>query len=210
MNDKFGLEILRLGMLETNCYLVSDPATSETLIIDPGAEPARIIKTIREKNLKPVAIVNTHGHADHTGANEALKNNFGIKIYIHRAEQEFLKDPALNGSSMLPESMSSSSRADVLLDDGSELKAGGLVFKVVHTPGHTPGGICLVLRGAMFTGDTLFRGDIGRSDLAGGNEETLMNSLKIFFKYPPATVIYPGHGPSSTLEREFSQNSYLS
>ena len=210
MNDKFSLEILPVGVLETNCYLVSDPASLDTLIVDPGGEAEQIMKVIKEKKLKPAAIVNTHGHADHTGANEAIKKYFGIKIYIHRLEADFLKDPFLNGSSFLPESMTSVSSADVLLDDGSELKIGGLAFKVVHTPGHTPGGICLVLRGAIFTGDTLFRGDIGRSDLSGGDDEALLKSLKIFFKYPPATVIYPGHGPKSTLEREFSDNPYMS
>ncbi len=209
MNDIFGLEIIPVGLLETNCYLVSDTSSLETLVIDPGGDSEKIIKAIKNKGLKPAAIVNTHGHADHTGANETIKKTFGIKIYIHRLEAEFLKDPFLNGSSLLPGSMASVSTADVLLEDGSELTAGGLVFKVVHTPGHTPGGICLALRGAIFTGDTLFRGDIGRSDLAGGDEEALARSLKIFSKYPPATVIYPGHGPKSTLEHEFSDNPYL-
>jgi len=157
-----------------------------------------------------VAIVNTHGHADHTGANTAIKNAFNIKIYAHEAEEELLNNPAMNGSSLLPGSMASSTQADVLLKDGSEIKAGSLVFKVIHTPGHTPGGMCLQLEDAIFTGDTLFRGDIGRSDLLGGDEELLMRSLLVFKNYPRNTVIYPGHGPSSTLEKEFSDNPYLS
>jgi glyoxylase-like metal-dependent hydrolase (beta-lactamase superfamily II) len=209
MNTKYNLAIIQAGPLGTNCYLVSDPATLETLIIDPGGEADRIIKVIKAKKLVPVAIVNTHGHADHTGANTTIKNTFGINIYTHEAEEELLNDPAMNGSSMLPGSMASATEADVLLKDGEEIKAGSLVFKVMHTPGHTPGGMCLQLEDAIFTGDTLFRGDIGRSDLPGGDEELLMKSLQLFRKYPRNTVIYPGHGPSSTLEKEFSDNPYL-
>lgn len=209
MNTKYNLEILQAGPLGTNCYLVSDPATLETLVIDPGGEGERIIKIIKSKKLIPIAIVNTHGHADHTGANAAIKSAFGVKIYAHEAEEELLNNPAMNGSSMLPNSMASSTKADVLLKDGSEIKIGSLVFKVIHTPGHTPGGICLQIGDTIFTGDTLFRGDIGRSDLLGGDEDLLMKSLQVFKKYPRGTVIYPGHGPSSTLEKEFSDNPYL-
>jgi len=209
MSEKFGLVTLKLGMLETNCYIVSDPLTSEALIIDPGGEADRIIRTINEKKLLPVAIVNTHGHADHISANEALRKYFKIPLCIHKDDAPFLKDTRLNGSSMLPGHLTAPAEADVLLENGSELKAGSLVFKVIHTPGHTPGGICLYLDGVLFTGDTLFRGDIGRSDLAGGDEDALMRSLRVFKDYPPATIIYPGHGPASVLRKEFSENPYL-
>ena len=194
MNDKFSLEILPVGVLETNCYLVSDPASLDTLIVDPGGEAEQIMKVIKEKKLKPAAIVNTHGHADHTGANEAIKKYFGIKIYIHRLEADFLKDPFLNGSSFLPESITSESSADVLLDDGSELKIGGLAVKVVHTPGHTPGCQCFSAQGHLFTGDTLFIDVCGRCDLPGSDPKIMYNSLyNVLMKLPDATVIYSGH-----------------
>jgi hydroxyacylglutathione hydrolase len=209
MINKFNLEILRVGALETNCYLVSDPGNAKTLVIDPGGEGKRIVETIRKKKLLREAIINTHGHADHTGANQLLKKTFDIDIYMHKSEEVFLENPFFSGSNIFVTDQSTFKKADVYLEDGSEIRVGGMVFKVIHTPGHSAGGICLAVEGAIFSGDTLFRGDIGRSDLPGGDEETLMRSLKIFSKFPKSTAIYPGHGPSSTLEYEFSENPYL-
>ena len=209
MNLAFGIETLQVGPLETNCYIVWDPGSMEALVVDPGSEGGRIVKAALDRKLSPKTIVNTHGHADHTGANVFVKEAFGAKIFIHENDEAFLSDPSLNGSNLLPSHMHSASRADVLLRDGSEIKIGDMTFRVIHTPGHTPGGICLASAGIMFTGDTLFRGDIGRSDLPGGDEEELMKSLKVFLRYPPETVIYPGHGPKSTLGREFAENQYL-
>lgn len=208
MSDKYRVVSLRVGIIDTNCYILGDIQTGKALIIDPGGEGDRIVRRIKDEKWTASAVVNTHGHADHTAGNAAIKKAFGTKVYIHKEDAEFLLNPDLNGSSLMPEHIVCS-RADVLLEDGSEINVGNLAVKVIHTPGHTPGGICLSCEDVMFTGDTLFRGDIGRTDLAGGDDEAIARSLKKLLSYPPATVIYPGHGPKSTLKDEFDKNPYL-
>ena len=210
MSEKFSLQSLCVGMIQTNCYLLGDTGTGKMAVIDPGAEGERIVKAINNGKWTLSAIINTHGNFDHTGANGTLKKHSGAKVYIHKEDAEFLLNPDFNGSSFMPEH-TVCAKADVLVEDGEEIKIGGLTLKVIHTPGHTPGGISLYCKdiNIMFTGDTLFRGDAGRTDLAGGSEETLMKSLRLYLKYPPATVIYPGHGPKSTLKEEFENNQYL-
>lgn len=210
MSEKYFLQTLCVGPIQTNCYLLGDTETGKMAVIDPGGEGERIAKAVKNGKWVLSAIINTHGHFDHTGANGTLRKHFGSKIYIHKDDAEFLLNPDLNGSSFFPERIVCA-KADVTLEDGQEIKIGGLVLKVIHTPGHTPGGISLYCKdiNIMFTGDTLFRNDIGRADLAGGSEETLMKSLRQYLKYPPATIIYPGHGSKSTLKDEFENNQYL-
>jgi glyoxylase-like metal-dependent hydrolase (beta-lactamase superfamily II) len=210
MNEKFSLQSLRVGMIQTNCYLLGDNETGKMVVIDPGGEGDRIVKAVKNGKWTLSAIINTHGHFDHTSANGAVKKHSGAKVYIHKEDAEFLLNPDLNGSSFMPEHIVCS-KADVLLEDGEEIKIGALTLKVIHTPGHTPGGISLYCKDLdiMFTGDTLFRGDIGRTDLAGGSEEEIAKSLSLYKKYPAQTIIYPGHGPKSTLKEEFENNQYL-
>lgn len=192
------IRILKVGELETNCYLVSSDK-KEVLIIDPGDEPDKIIREIETLNLKPVGIVNTHGHPDHTGANVELGRKYGVPIYIHQEDAHFLSP--LN--SILGRFLGYKTRAskiDQFVKDGDEIKAGNLVFKVLHTPGHSPGGICLFAEGVLFSGDTLFKEDVGRSDLYGGSNEKLWKSIKEkLFVLPENTLVYPGHGPATSI-----------
>lgn len=206
--NKYLLERIVVGPIETNCYLLADAASRQALIIDPGEAPERIIKRLEYKTLKPIAIVNTHGHVDHIMANQALKTVYKIPIYIHENDNEFLTDPALNYSQYVGGGLTLPP-ADIKLKEGDIIDVGGLTVQVYHTPGHTPGGICLLCEDLLFTGDTLFCGSIGRTDLPGGDDETLTNSLKLFSKLPKELKVYPGHGPESTIAQELKHNPYL-
>ncbi len=189
-----------VGEIGTNCYLVGCERTSRAVIIDPGAEPEEIERAVRKLGVQPIGIVNTHGHADHIAANDA----FDLPVSIHDADADCLTDPARNLSSMFAAPLSFRPAARRLAD-GDEIPVGDIILRVVHTPGHTPGGICLIDdRDAIaFTGDTLFRDGYGRTDLPGGDETALFASIENkLFVLPDATIIYPGHGPSSTIAHE--------
>jgi glyoxylase-like metal-dependent hydrolase (beta-lactamase superfamily II) len=173
-------------------YLVGCEKTLQAVVIDPGANVKRILSEAERQKLKIAFIVNTHGHADHTAGCAELKRLTGARVIIHALEADAVPD------------------ADILWADESELKVGELTFNVLHTPGHTPGGICLYAEGNLFTGDTLFVGDSGRTDLPGGHRPTLGASIRRLMQLPDATVVWPGHdyGPtkSSTLGWEKRHN----
>jgi glyoxylase-like metal-dependent hydrolase (beta-lactamase superfamily II) len=183
---------LEIGYIDNFCYIVGCHKTRKAMVIDPGPEVERIMAVSRKENLDIVTIVNTHGHGDHTAGNSKLKDLTGAKIVIHELDAGGY--PA----------------ADVLLSDEKTLQLGEITFNVIHTPGHTPGGICLHAQGNLFTGDTLFVGDSGRTDLAGGDRPTLGKSIRRLMKLPDQTVIWPGHnyGPttSSTIGWEKRNN----
>lgn len=204
---------LVVGPLQANCYIVSSPGASAAAIADPGGDPELIAEHLRRGGLRPLAIVNTHAHPDHADANAALKERYRIPILMHRDEAAMLKDAAplmkLIGLAFEP-----SPPPDRLLDDGEEIAIGDLALKVIHTPGHTPGGICLLHEGGgapvLFSGDTIFAGSIGRTDLPGGSYEALMNSIRDkILPLPDETVVLPGHGPETTLGRERAHNPFL-
>ena len=201
---------LTVGPLEANCYLVADEETKEAIIIDPGAEGEKIRRLIEEGELVPAYIVNTHGHIDHIGANGYLKEKLrDIKISIHPADAPMLIDPLQNLASFTGQS-NPSPAADLMLEDGYEINLGKLSLKVAHTPGHTPGGICLVTEGKVFTGDTLFAGSVGRTDLPGGSMDSLGTAIREkLLTLPDGTIIYPGHGPPSTIGRERVSNPFV-
>jgi len=191
-----------VGEVKANCYVIGCEETKKIVIIDPGDEPEKIKKIIGEKNLKPEIIINTHGHIDHISANDA----FGLPVYIHRLDAEFLKEPDKNLSTFfaVPYTCNCETR---LLEDGDVIEVGKLTFTVIHTPGHTPGGICLKTDNVVFTGDTLFCNGVGRTDFTGGSEEKLFKSIREkLFILSDETVIYPGHGPSSTIGKEKQRN----
>jgi hydroxyacylglutathione hydrolase len=206
--NKYLLRTIQVGYLATNCYLLADSKSKKTAIIDPGDETQEIIKKIKEDGLSPVLIINTHGHADHIGANSALKKYYDIPVYIHRQEDPYLKDAEKNCSYLAGENLVSDS-ADIVLEDKSTIELGELLLKIIFTPGHTEGGICIRVEDLLFTGDTLFDDSVGRCDLYGGDEGKLKESLKKITKLPPETIILPGHGPASTLERELKENPFL-
>lgn len=202
------LKTIAVGPLETNCYVIADAGSRKALVIDPGDEAERIARETAAMGVAVVGIVNTHGHYDHIGADAALKNLWKVPVYAARNEAAYFGQPMLNGSRFIGTPVSLPA-PDVLLDEGDTVTAGKLSFAVFMTPGHTSGGMCLAGEGLIFTGDTLFAGTIGRSDLPGGDERTLLNSLEKFRAYPGATRILPGHGPETTLAREFETNEFF-
>lgn len=194
-----------VGMLEVNCYLVGDESTKEIFIIDPGADYKNIKNIIDKEGLKPYAVINTHGHADHIGADM----DFGIPVWIHRMDAGFLQDPSMNLSGMHG-FLLKIKPASKLLEDRDVLKIGRYKLEVIHTPGHTPGSICLKADEVVFTGDTLFYRGIGRTDFSYGSEEDIMVSIKErLFTLKDNYVIYPGHGQSSTIGDEKVSNEFI-
>jgi glyoxylase-like metal-dependent hydrolase (beta-lactamase superfamily II) len=198
--------------------------TKEGLIIDPGAEGEKILKIIRKKQLNIKYIINTHAHIDHIGANKYLKENLKARFCMHKDDIKFLSDDSLNLSDFAPpgsrEEFYPFPEPDIALKDGSELKIGGLKALILHTPGHTPGGISIVIHPALaskdgvnacvFTGDTLFSAGIGRADLPLSDGETLINSIKEkLLSLPESFTVYPGHGPSTTIGKEKRENPFL-
>ncbi len=194
-----------VGPMESNCYLFGDEATKEIFVIDPGGDYKEIKIVIDKDGLKPKAVINTHGHGDHIGANK----EFGIPVWIHRLDADFLIDSSKNLSGAFG-FLIKTKTASRLLEDGDILNIGKYALEVIHTPGHTPGSICLKAEGAIFTGDTLFCEGIGRTDFAYGSEEDIANSIKEkLFTLKDNYVIYPGHGPDSTIGHEKTNNPYI-
>jgi len=202
---KYILETLVVGPLGVNCYILADSNTKEACIIDPGADPDLIRSKISERGVKVKFIVNTHGHGDHIGANA----DFKVPVYIHAKDKASLTDPKENLSGMFFYNVISPA-ASRLLTDEDDVAVGALRLKVIHTPGHTPGSITLVMDNIAFTGDTLFAGSVGRIDLPGGSGGDMARSIKKLKKMIGDDVtIYPGHGPSSTMGLEKQTNPFL-
>jgi glyoxylase-like metal-dependent hydrolase (beta-lactamase superfamily II) len=182
----------QMGSMDNFCYLVGCEQTRKAVVIDPGINPERVLSEAHKHGLDINYIVNTHGHADHTAGSAQLKRLSGAQIIIHALD-----------AAAVPE-------ADIRWSDESELKVGEITFRVLHTPGHTPGGICLYAQENLFTGDTLFVGDSGRTDLPGGHRPTLAASIRRLMQLPDSTVIWPGHDygptPSSTIAWEKRHN----
>lgn len=196
------MERIVVGPTEANCYIFGDER--EVFIIDPGADYKKIGSFIDKSGLTPKAIVNTHGHADHIGANK----DFGLPVWIHSLDAEFLTDPVKNLSGVFGITIKSPSAAK-LLKDGDLLEIGGLDLEVIHTPGHTPGSISLRHNGLIFTGDTLFRGGIGRTDFPYGSEQVLLESIRTKLLIYNDAMVYPGHGPKSDIAWEKKNNPFL-
>lgn len=193
---------------DENCYVVSDD-TGEGIVIDPGGMAKEILAYIREKKLSIQAVLDTHGHCDHIGANDAIRDETGAPLYIHKADAPMLSDMRLNLSAFM--GFKALSRpAEHLLSEGDKISFGQSELEVIHTPGHTVGGVCFVGDGVVFTGDTLFAGSIGRSDFPGGSEVELIGNIKKkLLALPDEMKVYSGHGPSSEIGWERQCNPYL-
>jgi glyoxylase-like metal-dependent hydrolase (beta-lactamase superfamily II) len=202
-------ELVVVGALETNCYLVYDEETRECAVIDPGADPEKIISTIVDLELKPVIVINTHGHVDHIGANSDIVQKYAVPLAMHAADTGMLQVSDYIELSLLLGARNSPA-PDRLLAEGDEVAVGRTSLRVIHTPGHTPGSIGFVHGGFLFSGDTLFCGGVGRTDLPGGSWKDLERSIRErILTLPEETVVLPGHGPHTTVEQERSSNPFL-
>ena len=185
--------MMTVGPIQANCYILGCKKTMEGIVIDPGAESLRIAKVITDNGLRIKYILITHGHSDHTGAAGELKNIVKAPVWIHRLDAYGLGFPP-----------------DGELFDGQEIEVGTYRIKVIHTPGHSPGGVCLYAPGTVFTGDTLFYGSIGRTDLPGGDYNQLIRGVRgKIFPLGDDLRVYPGHGPASTIGRERRTNPFF-
>ncbi len=206
------IETVVVGPLEVNCYIIWDAETKEGAVIDPGAEGKRIIRILEVEGITPLYIINTHGHVDHIGANKDLKEAFPeAKLIIHPKDIPLLEN-AMNSFIAPMVGAKPSPEPDETFEEGDTVKFGSVELKVIHTPGHTPGSVCLYNeeKGIMFTGDTLFAGSVGRVDLPMAEPEKLIPSIKEkILIYPDDTVILPGHGPESTIGQEKRYNPFL-
>jgi glyoxylase-like metal-dependent hydrolase (beta-lactamase superfamily II) len=199
------IDALSVGHMQANCYIVSSPKTGNAILIDPGDEHGKIKDCLKKNKLKAKFIVHTHGHIDHIQAD----NEFDLPVCVHKSDLDLLKDPGKNLSSFLSHPFALK-REIKTLEDGQSIILDDIKLEVLHTPGHTPGGICLRADKAVFTGDTLFAGGIGRTDFPGASEKQLLQSIKDkLLNLPDETVVYPGHGPESTVGREKKTNPFL-
>jgi len=207
------IDSLVLGAYETNCYILrKNESAGDCLIIDTGLNARGLVDFLAENKLNPVAVVFTHGHADHiTGLIALRENHPDIKVYIHKLDAEMLTD-AKSNLSLLAGVTLSIGPADFLLEEPDTIEEAGIRLEVLHTPGHTPGGICLYSKdeNLVFVGDTLFAESVGRTDFPGGSAPQLINSIKEkLLPLPDDTAVYPGHGPATTIRQEKSHNPFL-
>jgi glyoxylase-like metal-dependent hydrolase (beta-lactamase superfamily II) len=200
---------LVVGPLQVNCYILADEKTKEAVVIDPGDDADDILRLIREKGLTVKYIVNTHAHFDHVGANRQVKEATGAELLLHEKDAVVLKSSTTQAAVFNMKTTASPS-ADRFIQHGDVISAGEIALKVLHTPGHSPGGISLAEQSIVFTGDALFAGSIGRADLPGGDLMTLIGAIKAhLLTLPDETRVFPGHGPDTTIGDEKRDNPFL-
>ncbi|MCP4162322.1 MAG: MBL fold metallo-hydrolase [Deltaproteobacteria bacterium] len=200
---------LNVGPLMTNCYILGCEDTKEAVVIDPGGDVNNILKALSEDNLKLVQIINTHGHFDHVGGNKRLKEVTGANIVIHPEDAPMLEHLS-SAAATFGVSSEDSPPPDTLVNDGDTIKFGNEELKVIHTPGHSPGGICLLTGDMLYAGDTLFQMSIGRTDLPGGSYDELINSIKTkLLVLDEGIKVFSGHTPPTSIGFEKKSNPFL-
>ncbi len=205
------MEVIKksLGQMGTNCYVVWDEKTLEAAVIDPGFEDQRINAIINENKLQVKYILLTHGHFDHLGGVNQIKQLTGAKVLIHQSDADCLTDPRRNLSVLAGLSMVLDP-ADGFLSENETITFGEIVIRVIHTPGHSKGGICLLAEDQLFAGDTLFNTSIGRTDFADGDLNEILNGISSkLFILDDATTVLPGHGENTTIGYEKTNNPFL-
>lgn len=208
------IKTLAVGPLQANCHIAWDPESRAAAIIDPGGDASSITGILEKDGLSPACLINTHAHPDHVSANAPLMRHYHIPLCIHRDDAAALAQSGLLGK-LLGFIFEQSPPPDRLLAHGDIIEIGRNILRVLHTPGHTPGSICLLSESPgedplLFSGDTLFEGSVGRTDLPGGSYEMLIGSIRnILMPLPDKTVILPGHGPATTMGREKRHNPFL-
>lgn len=201
---------LMVGLLEVNCYLIGDEDTKEAVVIDPGGDEDEILEAVKYHDFTLKYIIDTHGHFDHVDANQPLKDATGAQIVIHELDAAMLQ--RMNEAMFFTGKPMRTSQADVQVKEGDVITFGALQLKVLHTPGHTPGGISLVMENnpLVYVGDTLFAGSIGRTDFPGGNYDALIAGVREkLFTLGDHYVVYPGHGPVTTIGHEKKYNPFF-
>ncbi len=203
------IKVMPLGMVQANCYIITNDQ-NEGAIIDPGGETERIINYLEQNEINPKMILLTHGHFDHIASVWDLIEKYDLPVYINENDAEMLKNINISLCNMSTLYFNYKPGLEYNeLKDNDIVKLGDLEFKLIHTPGHSKGSSCFIVENAIFTGDTLFCGDIGRTDLYGGDYATIKESLKKLSELEQDYVVYPGHGPSSSIEKEKATNPYM-
>jgi hydroxyacylglutathione hydrolase len=200
-----------VGLLEVNCYILGDEDTREAVVIDPGGDEAAILDVLNHNQFQLKLIIDTHGHFDHVDANQPLKDATGAQIAIHQADATMLHQPSAEAMFFTGNRLRLS-QPDILLQENDILTFGPYRLKVLHTPGHTPGGISLVLEDHpyVYVGDLLFAGSIGRTDFPGGDYDALINAVRTkIFPLGDNYTVYPGHGPVTTVAQERKYNPFF-
>ncbi|MFV2072093.1 MAG: MBL fold metallo-hydrolase [Thermoanaerobaculales bacterium] len=210
------LEVFPVGPIQANCILLGDADAGELVVIDPGAEGARIAERVRASGLNPTMILHTHGHLDHAGGTTELVRELppGLPVGLHPDELQ-LYDNLATQAQMFGLEVEAAPEPDLWLEHGQELAVGGLRLEIRHTPGHSPGSVCFVVSGGkpplVIVGDVLFAGSIGRTDLMGGSFPTLEQSIREqLYTLPDETIVVCGHGPDTTIGREKTTNPFVS
>lgn len=205
----FNVDTLVVGPIEENCYVLKDDATGEGIIIDAGDNGQEILNYVSDKGIDVKLLVNTHGHWDHIGAVDVLREALKVPLAIHGEDAPMLTADE-EEMSVYSTFAGRKKTAEILLKDGDTVNFGKSVLKVMHTPGHTRGGICLYGGGCLFSGDTLFAGSVGRTDLPGGSYQEIIHSVnEVLSGVPDETRVYPGHGPATSMGRERRCNPYM-